>query len=561
MASQSESVPSHHITRLPPELNGIIASMLPQSDIKNLRQTCLLFSVQIQLRLSRVFLSANPLNVSVFRAIANHEKFRKSITEIIWDDARLDVTRHWAPPQDIDSEWDMEFIPSPAEESGSDDGESYDRLIFSKTAPKWFAQACRDNVDMVRKRKDLDVETTEHIERATQVAQRLPIWESWTIYQELLEQQQDVISTDADVEAFRYGLKRFPCLKRVTITPAAHGWLFQPLYETPMIRAFPYGFNYAIPRGWLTANRQTESKQAPSWDKQEHKKAWRGFCAAVRELSSNEEHQVGELLVDAHQLDTGLNCRVFEDPGCPEYEDLVNLLWRPGFIRLDLDLYAIGMAGPEWSSFRGGHICRVLGEAAGLRHVHMGTIADKWNNIRYSRMYEKKLDYHVPLGRIFPVEKWPHLQHFGLSRFVVAQANLLSFLATLPKTLKTVELSFLQFVGEGDSYHSLLDDMRDTLGWQDRPAEQQPRVSIGVPMPIGDKEGRGVWLDDEANDVIYRGAKSPFKLKLRPDDPFHGMGVAVDAFDPVFRRPWLSYSQYIERGIQREPRYIHFPLI
>jgi hypothetical protein len=34
-----------------------------------------------------------------------------------------------------------------------------------------------------------------------------------------------------------------PALKRVTITPSAHGHLFTPLYPTPIIRAFPKGFN------------------------------------------------------------------------------------------------------------------------------------------------------------------------------------------------------------------------------------------------------------------------------------------------------------------------------
>lgn len=47
-------------------------------------------------------------------------------------------------------------------------------------------------------------------------------------------------------------LQRFPSLKRITITPTTHRWLFCPLYETPTIRILPYSFNYPIPHSWPT---------------------------------------------------------------------------------------------------------------------------------------------------------------------------------------------------------------------------------------------------------------------------------------------------------------------
>jgi hypothetical protein len=76
---------------------------------------------------------------------------------------------------------------------------------------------------------------------------QLPLNVSYAYYQGLLMQQESVLSTQADIEALKYGITRFPALKRITITPAAHGTLYTPLYETPMIRAFPCGFNYLIP--------------------------------------------------------------------------------------------------------------------------------------------------------------------------------------------------------------------------------------------------------------------------------------------------------------------------
>lgn len=69
---------------------------------------------------------------------------------------------------------------------------------------------------------------------------------SWNYYQHLVQQQKAVKSSGADAEALRCGLKRFPALRKITITPAAYGRLDFPVYKTPMIRAFPAGFNYPI---------------------------------------------------------------------------------------------------------------------------------------------------------------------------------------------------------------------------------------------------------------------------------------------------------------------------
>ncbi|KAJ6067741.1 hypothetical protein N7446_004778 [Penicillium canescens] len=74
---------------LPFEPSGCIASYLSKPDIKNLRLSCVQFKNASILRIDRVFLPANPLNVEVFRCIAGHDKFRHSVAEIIWDEARL----------------------------------------------------------------------------------------------------------------------------------------------------------------------------------------------------------------------------------------------------------------------------------------------------------------------------------------------------------------------------------------------------------------------------------------------------------------------------------------
>jgi hypothetical protein len=543
------------ILRLPTEIIGIITSSFTQSDLKNLRLTCLSLSKQVQPRLSRVFLSANPLNVSVFRAIADHDRFRHGVSEIVWDDARLDVERR---VQDID--FLLEVEPDPAV-GGCNHVPCNATSVPSTSVPAWFFIACRDNVKMARTRQGYDADTTESKARAAELQDMLPVCTSWSVYQGLLGQQHKVIASGADIEAFRYGLKRFPSLRSVRVTPAAHGWLLQPLYRTPMIRQFPRGFNYAIPRGWPVKGVEPvkPSPGAWRWDKQEHKDRWRGVCAAMHELAQIKAHRVEELIIDAHGLETGLNCRIFDSPDSPEYYDLITFLRRwPQLRRLDLDLHVENEPLYNWSSFRSGYLRSALSQAAeGLEHISLGIDGgnSEWSRFmgNYAMMSsEGRMKQHVPLAQIFPHEKWTRLRHFGLSGLWVTAEDLLMLLAALPQTLKSVELSFLWFLGPRsiDNYRSLVYGMR-ALEWCTRPAAQQPRVCIGVqPDPHDGIEGRRLWVAKEVNDCIYHGGENPF-TQLDGHMVAFGVGHVVDAFDSSYTRPWLTTEQYVEQGIYR----------
>ncbi|RMJ23857.1 hypothetical protein PHISP_05260 [Aspergillus sp. HF37] len=299
---------------LPAELFLLILSFLPNRDIKNLRLTSSLYRHRARLRLDRVFLSANPRNVDVFRSIANHESFRKGVTEIVRGDARLADS----PPgeRDVYGRYDelLDYMP--------EDG-------CSKTAAR-----------------------CDHLAREPQLARLMTKQVSWEHYQGLLQQHKDVLASDADADALKLGLERFPALKQITVTPVAHGWLFEPFYQTPMIHDFPYGFSYSISRGRPAAGDGDTAPEACPWrDNETEKDQWRGFRII------KHHHSVLELVFDAHQIGTGVNCRIFDGP-CPEYHDLVALLRQPGFSRLDLALLVGAQQYEDWSSLRSGHLRR-----------------------------------------------------------------------------------------------------------------------------------------------------------------------------------------------------------
>lgn len=72
MASISKPLELSLLEFLPPEVLAIVSVDLSKQDLKNLRLTSKTLGAKVSLRLDRVFISANPRNVEVFRTIADH---------------------------------------------------------------------------------------------------------------------------------------------------------------------------------------------------------------------------------------------------------------------------------------------------------------------------------------------------------------------------------------------------------------------------------------------------------------------------------------------------------
>ncbi|KAL1852643.1 hypothetical protein Plec18167_007737 [Paecilomyces lecythidis] len=362
-----------NLTDLPIELPSLVFSQLWNRDIKSLRLTCTFLKEIARLRLNRVFLSANPTNIDVFYSIANHNTFRKEITEIIYDDARF------ASFYGI-----REFFPDEIDED-----------------------AWTDSIKVARS------ERPDHIARTKQINSQPPLKICCQYYQDLLQQQDEVLISRSDEEAFIFGLEQFPALKRVTITPAAHGWLYAPLYETHMIRAFPYGFNYLIPRGWPIHGNLHMPPSAGLWEDmtEREKGQWRGFRIITRALAQ-VEHNISELIIDVNQLPTELNCTIFNNP-CEEYNNLVTILSKPGLRRLDLSLIVGGQEHFGWPAFRDGYIRRALSKAKDLEHFSLSATleADPSASLRSTVPGGGgSMAHFIPLQSVFPVLEWPNLQ-------------------------------------------------------------------------------------------------------------------------------------------------------
>lgn len=550
ISASPESAQTSDLLKLPIEILNSVVSHLPNHGIKNLRLTCHRLHGLASLRLGRVFLSANPRNIQVFAAVAQHDEFRKQVTEIVWDDARLPHDHReynnidWEEAYEYDSDDDAE------NDDGADDPEE---------CPRWVLRACQENEQQLKQRRGNDNteggRRPDHIARAALLEAQMPRGEAWAYYCELLQQQDVVIRTNHDVDAFTNALshKRFPNLQRVTITPVAHGFLFSPRYETPMIRAFPPGFNYPIPRTW--PGMLSEPPDAvPQPLEEEEKNKWRGFWAVTRAIAHlceppHEEPAciVPEIVVDVNGLHTGINVKVFEEPPCAEYTDLVKVLAQPSFRRIDLAVIVGNQWYENWAAFRSGLLHRAWAGAKDLEHVSLKANITESDPDATNATDDR---HFIPLLTIMPVDKWLHLRHFGLARFLVRQNDLLGLLAALPSTIRTVELSLLCFLPEQGSYAGLLQDMRDTLGWSDRTTADRPRVTVGLdPVDLPALPGRAIWVDDEISAFLYENAGNPFGAQgWGVDQVPHGTGWIRDAFEPAYKRPWIDGISLIRQG-------------
>ncbi|KAJ4244346.1 hypothetical protein NW762_014472 [Fusarium torreyae] len=352
----------------------------------------------------------------------------------------------------------------------------------------------------------------------------------------LSQEQQEVIATNRDADALTYGLLRFPNLRRVVVSPAAHGMPGRPFYATPSIRSLPRRLLYPIPRGWPITKCHDNYPEAEAWDGPEKDK-WRGYCLVSRiiaqHLRENPGSKLADLVTDTNQLRTGISCRIFDEAENSERRDLITILSQPGFSRLDLSLYCANQHEVNWSSFRSGHLRNTLARATSIKRISLFT------NIAVPGELddpdEDGEEHFIPLRNVFPVDDWHQLRHFGLCRFIVKKDNVVEFLGALPPTLGSVELSFLIFLPDQGDYHALMQNMREKLDWCERRPEDQPKIRVRVDVDY--ERILGAVLMDISREVanfMYHDGENPFDedegwgwfTEIPP-----GVGMLLDAFD------------------------------
>ncbi|VUC29219.1 unnamed protein product [Clonostachys rosea] len=470
------------LSTLPTEILILIQPYLDLTDIKHLRLSCRKLCAAIELRIDRVFLSANPRNVDVFLTIAAHETLRRFVTEIVWDDAVL--------------------TPLPSRKS------NHDGLSEDDASIRWFVQQSEVRRMDIKQRwensKRDDMGPSGH-GRAQ---------DSYAYYKELVRGQAELRQSGRHVDALRIGVRRFPALQRITVTPDANGGVHNPRYPSPMVREFPHGFIYPFPQRWTLDGPSgivNSHELSEPWHRlaESEKDMWEGVRAVFKLLAeaSHGECKVSELVLDAGILPTGISHRIFEEP-CDELRDLTTLISRPGFRRLDLAV-AIEDQAHQAALFRSELFRQALSGAKDLEHFRLQASSVWLQTIGVQTSLIP--DNHISsLIHVFPVDYWPRLCHFGLSGMCVRSQDLITLLGAMPRTLRSVELDRLHFRSGKGSYGQVLAEAKYKLGWSRRQKQDRVKLTICTCQKLV-MSGPFVRVSDEIQDYIYGDGSCPFQ--------------------------------------------------
>lgn len=545
--------PTSRLEAFPPELSATIQSRLTNLDVKNLRLVSSKCSDAFRLHFKRIFLSANSRNIQVLRAIADHPSYRFDVQELVWDDARL-----IRKPRNQGT-WPLE----------DDGGGPADDKWTERNCPYWFQAACERSIEQLRHSVGHDGALPQHTRKRDRLQAAWDLGKCWEYYEKLLTDEDEVIESGGDIEALRYALERFPSLQTITVTPATHGILFLPAYNTPMIRSFPDGFLYPIPRTWPAFEDHGEAPTVMIWNDdgdaadveirdayydsgRQYRNLWRGYSAVLQSLVDHE-NTITELIVDAHGFDTGVNCyAVCED--CPEQKNFARLCAKDGFRRLDLALFVNGTEHSAFAPLRSGKLRSALSTANDMQHFHFSTNLemDMSGEMAQLESFDEEMDEHfVSLGSLFPVDTWSHLQVFCLTKFLVLNSDLVALLGKLPQSVRSVELNMLLFLQHG-TYQELLEQMDQQLDWRSRPRGLQPNVSISVPPNWNHATAtQAVTLGDSVVKFLYQDGMNPFSSRSEAGANYaqYGQGaIEWDWFDPEHRRPYEDDQTQADRG-------------
>lgn len=117
--------------------------------------------------------------------------------------------------------------------------------------------------------------------------------------------------------------------------------------------------------------------------------------------------------------------------------------------------------------------------------------------------------------------------------------DFIDLLATLPSSLRSIELIHVALGTPEQGYDDLLRAMRDILDWSSRPAQERPKVHMVVSALHDHVQGEGkfVEVDDVVHSYLYENGDNPFEDDKYVIWPGQG-GVQRDIFNPDYVAPY-----------------------
>jgi hypothetical protein len=340
------------ILDLPAELLAIVSEELSKLDIKRLRLSSKHLAKNVDLRINRVYISANSANLNCLQKILNHPRYKYHVHEIVWDDAQLDEypdLESFRRVVELDESNSKREIENMLEwYLGFSQGDNEEHRDFEHD--DFFAE----DGSLTEVAKGILLRHNSQFARdaIAQNATRISVEESWDYYQMLHQEEQELMSQRSDVAALRRTLAECPNLRRITLTSAIwHPWQLQPHYHTPFFRSLPPGFRKPSLWPWLSYRPQATPAQAVYRDKTlrtliSEKNAslpreFRGYSIVVSTLLDMRNSSISEFIIDTRMETTGISHQLFATPNA-DWINTVSLAGMLPLTRLKLSINSYG---------------------------------------------------------------------------------------------------------------------------------------------------------------------------------------------------------------------------
>jgi hypothetical protein len=528
------------ILSLPTEILQMTCACLSKSDLKRLRLASSELAARVELRIDRAFISPNRANLRCLDAILSHPRYPLHVEELVWDDSQLEA---FPSLEDFSHAiWQQEAIVRQdihayledflSEKRYNENNEATDIGTQKFLARDMFLQGGH----LTDHARTLLLQLGNQASRdiiAQEGKTMMSIEESYTLYQKLYQDEQEIMKRGLDVNALRRALAEFPNLKRITLTTEVWRARFSlPPYDTPFFRALPPGFRKPAVSPWLACRDDGNN----DWDVHrfgrlaqpiEHRLPfeWRAYSVMMSSLVAVPHPGIEAVILETEYDDAGINHQLFARPN-EEYDATIKACQV-----LDLKTFKLAI-----NAYGTSVTCALF--------LHSGLLKDLFSSMRYLEHLDFKpntlnyqfqdptdaLDDILITDGLFSEATLHRLKHFALRCTRTTEDDLYGLITKLDHA-ESITLDRLSF--RTGSYNSLLHRLRTRFA----ATAHSPRITILISSITAGNYGiaKLCLYREEVDEYLYNNGICPFSED--EDFPMENQsGRFIDEWEPTRRK-------------------------
>jgi hypothetical protein len=552
------------ILSLPTEILQMTCACLSKSDLKRLRLASSELAARVELRIDRAFISPNRANLRCLDAILSHPRYRLHVEELIWDDAQLEA---FPSLEDFSHAiWQQEAVARQKIHAYLEDFLSEERYNENNNSQDLGSQMLAPQDLFLHDGHLTNHAKTLLLRLGNQAARdiitqddkvMMSVEESYSLYQKLYQDEQEIMKRGMDVKALHRALAEFPDLKRITLTTEVWrpGYSL-PSYDTPFFRALPPGFRKPAVSPWL-ARRYDDDGERDAHRQQTLGQPvesrlpfeWRSYSIMMSSLVAVPHPGIEAVVLDTEYDEAGVSHQLFAMPN-QEYDATIEACQILDLKTFKLAINSHGTSESCAPFLHSGLIKNLFSSMRYLEHLDF-----RPNTLAHSTFFPQySYDGIFVSENLFSDATLHRLKHFALRCTTTTEDDLFRLITKL-KHAESITLDRLRFrVG---NYNSLLDRLRESFA----ATACRPQITILTScFRSRSYDGQRLYLySQEVDGYLYNNGICPFsadKYSLTENQT----GWLIDDWDPTQRKNYdHNYARRLRRSGNESP--LLFPYI